>query len=149
MFQTSVGSSSGATEGWALYAERLMDELGYLDDEARMGYLDAQIMRAIRVVIDIGMHLELRIPDDSPLAPGETWTPVLGEQFFGMHSGRPAEFIRSEIVRYLGWPGQAISYKLGERVWLEGREAARRAHQERGSLGALGLDDLASELALL
>ncbi|HHU09295.1 MAG TPA: DUF885 domain-containing protein, partial [Intrasporangiaceae bacterium] len=84
------------------------------------------------------------------------------EQFFGMHSGRPAEFIRSEIVRYLGWPGQAISYKLGERVWLEGREAARRAHQDRGeefdlkdwhmkalSLGALGLDDLASELALL
>ena len=162
MFQTSVGSSSGATEGWALYAERLMDELGYLDAEARMGYLDAQIMRAIRVVIDIGMHLELRIPDDSPLAPGETWTPVLGEQFFGMHSGRPAEFIRSEIVRYLGWPGQAISYKLGERVWLEGREAARRAHQERGeefdlkdwhmkalSLGALGLDDLATELARL
>lgn len=162
LFQTSVGSSSGATEGWALYAERFMDELGYLDDEARMGYLDAQMMRAVRVVIDLGMHLELTIPDDSPLAPGQTWTPELGEEFFKMNSGRPASFIESEIVRYLGWPGQAISYKLGERVWVEGREAARRAHTERGeefdlkawhmkalSLGALGLDDLATELARL
>ena len=162
VFQTSVGSTSGATEGWALYAERLMDELGYLDDEARMGYLDAQIMRAIRVVIDVGMHLELTIPDDSPLAPGQVWTPALAEEFFAMHSGRPADFIRSEIVRYLGWPAQAISYKLGERVWLEGREAARAAHEGRGetfdlkawhmkalSLGALGLDDLATELARL
>lgn len=162
VFQTSVGSTSGATEGWALYAERLMDELGYLDDETRMGYLDAQMMRAIRVVIDVGMHLELPIPDDSPLAPGQVWTPELGEEFFAMHSGRPADFIRSEIVRYLGWPAQAISYKLGERVWLEGREAARREHAARGqafdlkewhmkalSLGALGLDDLATELARL
>ena len=79
-----------------------------------------------------------------------------------MHSGRSASFIESEIVRYLGWPAQAISYKLGERVWIEGREAARRAHAERGeefdlkewhmsalSLGALGLDDLATELARL
>jgi uncharacterized protein (DUF885 family) len=162
VFQSSVGSTSGATEGWALYAERLMDELGYLDDEARMGYLDAQIMRAIRVVIDVGMHLELTIPDDSPLAPGQVWTPELGEEFFAMHSGRPADFIRSEIVRYLGWPAQAISYKLGERVWLEGREAARREHEARGetfdlkdwhmkalSLGALGVDDLATELPRL
>jgi uncharacterized protein (DUF885 family) len=162
VFQTSVGSTSGATEGWALYAERLMDELGYLDDEARIGYLDAQMMRAIRVVIDVGMHLGLTIPDDSPLAPGEVWTPELAERFFAMHSGRPADFIASEIVRYLGWPAQAISYKLGERVWLEGREAARDAHEARGeafdlkewhmkalSLGALGLDDLARELARL
>lgn len=79
-----------------------------------------------------------------------------------MHSGRPASFIRSEVIRYLGWPGQAISYKLGERVWLEGRAAAKAAHEARGeafdlkewhmsalSLGALGLDDLATELARL
>lgn len=109
MFQSSIGSSSGATEGWALYAERLMDELGYLDAEERMGYLDAQMMRAIRVVIDIGLHLELPIPDDSPLAPGETWTPQLATEFFRAHSGRPADFIDSEIVRYLGWPGQPES----------------------------------------
>lgn len=162
IYQTSLGSSSGATEGWALYAERLMDELGYLDTEARMGYLDCQIMRAIRVVIDIGMHLQLPIPDDSPIAPGQTWTPELANQFFAAHSGRSQDFIDSEIIRYLGWPGQAISYKLGERAWLAGREAARRAHKERGeefnlkewhmaalSLGALGLDDLTRELSTL
>ncbi len=162
MFQTSIGSSSGATEGWALYAERLMDELGYLDTEGRMGYLDGQMMRAVRVVIDIGMHLGLPIPEDSPIAPGATWTPELAEQFFAAHSGRSADFIASEIVRYLGWPGQAISYKLGERAWLAGRDAARAAAQQRGevfdlkawhmralSLGALGLDDLERELARL
>ncbi|ROR72199.1 DUF885 domain-containing protein [Bogoriella caseilytica] len=162
IYQTTLGSSSGATEGWALYAERLMDELGYLDDEERMGYLDAQMMRAVRVVIDIGMHLQFEIPDDSPLAPGQQWTPQLAGDFFKAHSGRPHDFIDSEIVRYLGWPGQAISYKLGERSWLAGREAARQAHAARGeeldlkswhmaalSLGALGLDDLERELAQL
>ncbi len=162
IYQTSLGSSSGATEGWALYAERLMDELGYLDTEARMGYLDCQIMRAIRVVIDLGMHLQLTIPQDSPIAPGQTWTPELANQFFAAHSGRPQDFIDSEIIRYLGWPGQAISYKLGERAWLAGREAAQRAHEARGeefdlkawhmaalSLGALGLDDLTRELSAL
>lgn len=162
IYQSTLGSSSGATEGWALYAERLMDELGYLDTEARMGYLDCQIMRAIRVVIDIGMHLQLTIPEDSPIAPGQTWTPELANQFFAAHSGRPQDFIDSEIIRYLGWPGQAISYKLGERAWLAGREAARAAHEERGeefdlkawhmaalSLGALGLDDLTRELGRL
>ncbi|WP_300345467.1 DUF885 domain-containing protein [Nesterenkonia sp.] len=159
LFQTTIGSSSGTTEGWALYAERLMDELGYLDAEERMGYLDAQMMRAIRVVIDLGMHLQLRIPQDSPIAPGETWTPQRAEEFFAAHSGRPADFIASEIVRYLGWPGQAISYKLGERAWLNGRDAARRAHGDSFdlkqwhmkalSLGALGLDDLEETLAQL
>lgn len=162
VYQTTLGSSSGATEGWALYAERLMDELGYLDTQAKMGYLDCQIMRAIRVVIDIGMHLEMTIPDDSPLAPGQRWTPDLAQEFFALHSGRPADFIASEIVRYLGWPGQAISYKVGERAWLAGRDAAQAAAAARGqefdlkawhmaalSLGAMGLADLESELGRL
>jgi uncharacterized protein (DUF885 family) len=161
VFQTMVGSVSACSEGWALYAERLMDELGAYEGNpgARMGYLDAQLMRAIRVVIDIGMHLELAIPADSPLAPGQTWTPALGREFFGLHSGRPAAFLDSEIIRYLGAPGQAISYKLGERAWLAGRDAARAArgsafdlaswHMAGLSLGALGLDDLAEELARL
>ena len=162
IYQTTLGSSSGMTEGWALYAERLMDELGYLDDEERMGYLDAQMLRAIRVVIDVGMHLELRIPEDSPMAAGQTWTPELAERFLNDHSGSSADYVTSEITRYLGWPGQAISYKLGERAWLGGRQAAQQAHADRGepfdlkswhmealSLGALGLDDLQNELARL
>ncbi len=162
-YQTSVGSVSATTEGWALYAERLMDELGYLTAQgARLGYLDAQQMRAVRVVIDIGMHLGLRVPADSPLHAGEVWTPRVAREFFGAHSGRDGAFLDSEIVRYLGWPGQAISYKLGERAWLAGRDAAREHHERRGepfdlpawhaaalSLGSLGLDDLTDELARL
>jgi uncharacterized protein (DUF885 family) len=159
-FQTSVGSVSGNVEGWALYAERLMDELGYLTlPGARLGYLDAQQMRAIRVVVDIGMHLELEVPGDSPLHAGERWTPQVAREFFGAHSGRSGAFIDSEIVRYLGWPGQAIGYKLGERAWLAGRDAAKAAagpafdlkrwHAAALSLGSLGLDDLTDELARL
>lgn len=166
-YQTTIGGVSANLEGWALYAERLMDELGYLSDPgARLGFLDAQQMRAVRVVIDIGMHLGLRIPTDqgTPEAfhPGETWTPALAREFFGANSGRPASFLDSEIVRYLGLAGQAIGYKLGERAWLSGREAARAAHAARGetfdlkawhmaalSQGSLGLDDLADELARL
>ena len=163
-YQSTIGSVSANTEGWALYAERLMDELGYLTDSgARLGYLDAQQMRAVRVVVDIGMHLRLPIPDDADgvLADhrGEPWTPALARAFFGEHSGRDPEFLDSELVRYLGIPGQAISYKLGERAWLAGREAARQArgadfdlkawHMAALSQGALGLDDLATELARL
>ncbi|MEU2347168.1 DUF885 domain-containing protein [Modestobacter sp. NPDC049651] len=163
-YQTSIGSVGANVEGWALYAERLMDELGFLTDPgARLGYLDAQQMRAVRVVVDIGMHLELTIPDDveGSIAghAGETWTPELARAFFGDYCGRDPEFLDSELVRYLGMPGQAISYKLGERAWLAGREAARAAkgdafdlkawHMAALSQGSLGLDDLAAELAQL
>ncbi|WP_431040934.1 DUF885 domain-containing protein [Streptomyces sp. P1-3] len=159
-YQTRVGKVSANTEGWALYAERLMDELGFLTDpERRLGYLDHQMMRAIRVVIDIGMHLGLRIPADSPCHAGERWTPALARDFFGRYSGRPTSYIESEIIRYQGRPGQAIGYKLGERAWLRGREAARarhgsgfdlkRWHMAALSQGSLGLADLETELALL
>ena len=160
LYQTSVGDVAACTEGWALYAERLMDELGYLSAPGtRLGYLDAQMMRAIRVVVNIGMHLELAVPGDSPLGAGQTWTPELARAFFTAHSGRDAAFIDSEIVRYLSAPGQAISYKLGERAWLDGRRAASAAHgaafdlkawhMAALSLGSLGLDDLTDELASL
>ncbi|WP_331770158.1 DUF885 domain-containing protein (plasmid) [Embleya sp. NBC_00888] len=157
-YQATIGGVSANAEGWALYAERLMDELGFLTDaEQRLGYLDAQMMRATRVIVDIGMHLELEIPADSPFHPGERWTPELAQEFFGMHSSRPADFVESELTRYLTIPGQAIGYKLGERVWLLGRENARKAqgaafdlkawHMAALSQGSLGLDDLADELS--
>ncbi|MFM9371100.1 DUF885 domain-containing protein [Streptomyces sp. Da 82-17] len=159
-YQASVGMVSANAEGWALYAERLMDELGFLTDpERRLGYLDAQMMRAARVIVDIGMHLELEIPEHSPFHPGERWTPELAQEFFGMHSGRPADFVESELTRYLSMPGQAIGYKLGERAWLLGRENARKAHGDAFdakawhmaalSQGSLGLDDLVDELSKL
>lgn len=159
-YQASIGLVSANCEGWALYAERLMDELGYLKDaEQRLGYLDAQMMRATRVIVDIGMHLGLEIPADSPFHPGERWTPDLAQEFFGLHSGRPADFVESELTRYLSMPGQAIGYKLGERAWLLGRDNARAAHGDSFDLkawhmaalsqGSLGLDDLVDELSKL
>jgi len=159
-YQATVGMVSANAEGWALYAERLMDELGFLTDpERRLGYLDAQMMRANRVIVDIGMHLELEIPADSPFHPGERWTPELAQEFFGAHSSRPADFVESELTRYLTIPGQAIGYKLGERAWLQGRAKARERrgeafdlkawHMAALSQGSLGLDDLVDELAQL
>jgi uncharacterized protein (DUF885 family) len=163
-YQTSLGQVGANVEGWALYAERLMDELGYFSDPGeRLGYLDAQQLRSVRVVIDIGMHLGLPIPDDAEGTltehRGKPWTPELARAFLGENSGADIAFLDSELVRYLGIPGQAISYKLGERAWLEGREAARQArgaefdlkawHMAALSQGSLGLDDLAAELARL
>ncbi|MGW0711134.1 DUF885 domain-containing protein [Streptomyces sp. NPDC002643] len=159
-YQATIGGVSANAEGWALYAERLMDELGFLKDaEERLGYLDAQMMRAARVIVDIGMHLELEIPADSPFHPGEHWTPELAEEFFGTHSSRPADYVASELTRYLTIPGQAIGYKLGERAWLLGREKARERrgdafdakawHMAALSQGSLGLDDLVDELSRL
>jgi uncharacterized protein (DUF885 family) len=115
------------------------------------------------VVIDIGMHLGLPVPDDADGVLGEhrgrPWTPELARAFLGENSGADPAFLDSELVRYLGIPGQAISYKLGERAWLEGRAAAQRAkgeafdlktwHMAALSQGSLGLDDLAAELATL
>ncbi len=163
-YQTSVGSVSANVEGWALYAERFMDELGYFADPGtRLGFLDAQQLRSVRVVIDIGMHLELPIPDDAEgvLAEhrGQPWTPDLARAFLGENSGASLAFLDSELVRYLGIPGQAIGYKLGERAWLAGREKAQRArgaafdlkawHMAALSQGSLGLDDLEAELSRL
>ncbi|RKE21129.1 DUF885 domain-containing protein [Streptomyces sp. TLI_171] len=160
-YQVTLGGVSANMEGWALYAERLMDELGYLTDPGhRLGYLNAQMMRALRVIVDIGMHAELDFPADSPFAPGERMLPERAREFFGAYCGLSKEFLDSELVRYLGLPGQAIGYKLGERAWLRGRAAARAAAEANGaefdlkawhmaalSQGSLGLDDLVTELS--
>ncbi|MER6565443.1 DUF885 domain-containing protein [Streptomyces sp. NPDC001093] len=159
-YQITLGAVSADKEGWALYAERLMDELGFLTDPARrLGYLDKQMLRIIRVIVDIGMHLELAVPTDSGFHPGERWTPELATAFMAAHHGSDTARRTSEIDRYLGWPGQAIGYKLGERAWLEGREASRRRHGTGFDLrtwhmnaltqGSLGLADLADNLASL
>jgi uncharacterized protein (DUF885 family) len=153
---------SGHGEGWALYAERLMDDLGFLVQPAdRLGMLDGQTLRAARVIVDLGMHLELTIPADNPFGfhPGKTWTPQLGREFVGQHSRLEPAILDFEVKRYLGWPGQAPSYKVGERIWLEARDQARaRAgadfdlkafHRVALDLGSLGLDPLQTALARL
>ncbi|ABP52681.1 DUF885 domain-containing protein [Salinispora tropica] len=151
---------SGHGEGWALYAERLMEELGYLEDPGdRLGMLDGQALRAARVIVDIGMHLELEIPADNPFGfhPGERWTPELGWEFMRAHCRVSDEVLRFELNRYLGWPGQAPSYKVGERIWLQARADAkarrgaefdlREFHRQALDLGSLGLDPLRRALA--
>jgi len=159
-FQRTMAWNAGHGEGWALYAERLMGELGYLDDPAfELGMLRAQAMRAVRVVVDIGLHLELPIPASEDFHAGETWTPDLALDFVINRSRFPADFMHSEVDRYLGWPGQAICYKVGERVWLRARDDTRRRHggsfdlkdfhSRALDLGPMGLDQLEAELAKL
>ena len=159
-YQRLLAGTSGYVEGWALYAERLMHELGYLENpDYYMGMLDAQALRSVRVIIDIGMHLEKRIPMDSEFHPGEVWTPDLALEFMRDRVHFPADFVASEIDRYLGIPGQAISYKVGERVWLEARERSRQAqgatfdlkawHNRALELGPMGLAQMSREMSAL
>jgi uncharacterized protein (DUF885 family) len=159
-FQRLMGGTSGYVEGWALYAERLMGELGYLENpDYYLGMLRAQALRAVRVIVDIGMHLELRIPASERFHGGEMWTPELGQAFANERSAFPPEFMASEITRYLGTPGQAISYKVGERAWLEARENAKRRagaafnlktfHSKAFAMGPMGLGQLKREMANL
>ena len=141
----------GHGEGWALYAERLMAELGYLDDPGDyLGMLIGQMHRAVRVVVDLGMHLQLPIPAASPFAPGERWTYERMLAFLIEQAALPPAEAQSEVVRYLGWPGQAIAYKVGERAWLAIRAESqarqgesfslKRFHTTALNLGAMGLD---------
>ncbi|WP_026553903.1 DUF885 domain-containing protein [Arthrobacter sp. 35W] len=141
---------SGHGEGWALYAERLMDQLGYLSDPGdKMGMLDGQRMRAARVVFDIGVHLELDMP--AQWGTG-TWTPENGFEFLKTNLDTSPGQLDFEFNRYLGWPGQAPSYKIGQRLWEEIRDARAAAdgtdfdlkafHTQALNLGSVGLDTL-------
>ncbi|BBY88544.1 DUF885 domain-containing protein [Mycolicibacterium tokaiense] len=139
---------SGHGEGWALYAERLMAELGWLDDPGvRMGMLDAQRFRAARVVIDIGVHCGLTAPD------GGTWDAARAWDFLTTHSAMAEDNLRFELDRYLGWPGQAPSYAVGQRIWqrLRAQSTAaglplREFHRRALDLGGLPLQVLESAL---
>lgn len=153
-WRTNMLWVSGHGEGWALYAERLMEELGYLKDPGdRMGMLNAQRMRAARVVFDIGVHCEMPIPaewaEQLGVEPGTIWTSELGYEFLKLNLDESEGHLRFEFLRYLGWPGQAPSYKIGERLWLELRDQAvrrgddiRAFHTRALLLGSMGLDTL-------
>jgi len=149
---------SGHGEGWALYAERLMGELGFLDDPgAYLGMLDSQLLLAAQVPLDIGVHLELDVPRGTGWREGERWNAGLGWEFLRAHSSWDERQLRSELRRCLGMAGQAPSYTLGERIWLQARQdAMARAggafslkgfHAKALSLGAMGLDPLREALA--
>src|SRR5690625_1418212 len=148
---------SGHGEGWALYAERLMADLGFLDDPADyLGMLDAQRLRAARVVLDIGVHLGKPAPERWG---GGTWDAAKAWEFLKVNANMAEGFLAFELDRYLGWPAQAPSYKVGQRLWEQIRDAAaqdarargaeldlRRFHREALDLGSIGLDVLRSAL---
>ncbi|HEY3687366.1 MAG TPA: DUF885 domain-containing protein [Streptosporangiaceae bacterium] len=156
---TELGNA-GHVEGWGLYAERLMDELGYYTEPAhRFGMLAlGQRMRAARVILDIGLHLELPIPEGAGFHDGERWTRELAVEFMRDHLAVADDaFVSFEVDRYLGVPGQALAYKVGERAWFAVREEARRRqgasfdlkafHRAALDLGPMGLDAFAEEMA--
>ena len=151
-WRRSLAGTSGHAEGWALYAERLMDELGYLQNPAdRLGMLDGQRMRAARVVLDIGVHL-----GKPNLAGTGAWTADDALEFMRANVNMNDSFIRFEVNRYLGWPGQAPSYKVGQRIWEQLRDEVKKRegaafdikafHKRALDLGGVGLDTLKSSL---
>lgn len=152
-FQRNRVWVSGYGEGWALYAERLMDELGaFADPGYEMGYLSAQGLRAARIVVDIGMHCGYKDFD------GEIWNAESAFKLLHERALLDEISARSEVDRYLGWPGQAISYKVGERFWMDCRESAKQRlgdrfelkkfHSFALNLGPMGLDPFKREMAL-
>ncbi|HEY3438563.1 MAG TPA: DUF885 domain-containing protein [Actinotalea sp.] len=149
---------SGHGEGWALYAERLMADLGFMDDPGdRLGMLDGQRMRAARVVLDLGVHLGLPCPEQWG---GGTWDADKAWELLRTNVNMPEDFLRFELNRYLGWPGQAPAYKIGQRLWETVRDEAAATARARGeepdlrafharalALGSVGLDVLREALA--
>ena len=142
--------TSGHGEGWALYAERLMAELGYMDDPGnRMGWLAGQSLRAARVVIDIGVHCGFDAPDE---VGGGAWDYDKAWAYLTRYGFMDEKVLRFELNRYLGWPGQAPSYKIGERLWLRLRDEVKRRegdafdlkafHRRALDIGGVGLDTL-------
>ena len=151
-YRRQLAGTSGHAEGWALYAERLMEELGYLDDPGdRLGMLDGQRMRAARVVLDIGVHL------GKPKLDGTgQWDWDYALDFMSKNVNMNAQFVRFEVNRYFGWPGQAPSYKVGQRIWEQIRDAYKAAegdsfdikefHRKALDIGGVGLDTLRAAL---
>ncbi|QSB05037.1 DUF885 domain-containing protein [Natronoglycomyces albus] len=162
-YQRQLLFCSGHAEGWALYSERLMDELGYYKDypAGKLGMLDGQAMRAARVIVDIGLHCQFEIPEDNPFGfrPGEKWDHARVWEFMRAHCRVPDPMLDFEVNRYLGWPGQAPSYKVGERLWKQARDdykerkgadfSLTQFHSDSLNLGPMGLDPFAAALKRL
>ena len=145
---------SGHGEGWALYSERLMDAFGFLTPAERLGMLDGQRLRATRVVLDLGIHLGK--PALAPYGEG-VWSYDSCYRLLRENVAMEENQLRFELHRYLGWPGQAPSYLIGQRIWEQLRDdAARRAgsdfdlldfHDRALAVGSLPLDVLREVLA--
>ena len=119
------GGYTAYVEGWALYSERLGKEIGFYQDPYNdYGRLDDEMLRAIRLVVDTGIHGK------------EHWTRDQVLQFFRDHSSSNEASIQSETDRYIAWPAQALAYKVGQLTILRLREKARQALGDKFSLSA-------------
>ncbi|MDO4901645.1 DUF885 domain-containing protein, partial [Actinomyces sp.] len=163
-WQRHLARVPGCNEGWGLYAEGLGVENGLIADPAdRYGWLAARRWRLARVLIDLGVHARLPVPEDVAALPGASggprWDRPTVAAVLRAHTVLGEGFLQFEVDRQLGWPAQGLAYVLGERVWLAGREAARRraaaagrdfdlrGFHDRGiALGSVGLDLLEREL---
>lgn len=145
---------AGHGEGWALYAERLMFDLGYFDDPGdRLGMMATAALRAMRVVGDIGVHCKFPVPQE--LGHG-TWDSDALLLWMKLHTRLSDHTARFEHRRYLGWPGQAPCYKVGERLWLDIRAEQQKLlgsafelrsfHRDALNMGSIGLDVLRKAL---
>ena len=128
---------------------QLMAELGYHEDPGtRMGLLDAQRLRAARVVLDIGVHLGKKVPEGTGI-----WDASYAKSFLRENSAMDEANLRFELNRYLGWPGQAPSYALGQRLWQQTRDEAvaqgqsvRDFHRRALSLGSIPMSILRQQV---
>jgi uncharacterized protein (DUF885 family) len=113
------------SEGWALYAQQIADELGVYDEfpVGRLGYLQSLAFRACRLVVDTGLH-------------AKRWTREQGVEFFVRENGSNADDVRSEVDRYCTWPGQACGYKVGHNTINRLRADAQTALGERYDMRA-------------
>jgi uncharacterized protein (DUF885 family) len=109
------GFYSGYSEGWALYAEQLADEMGMYDGNplGQVGYLQSLLFRATRLVVDSGMH-------------AKRWSREKATDYLIATTGIARGRSQGEIDRYTVWPGQACSYKIGHTVWVKLRDEAKR-----------------------
>lgn len=141
--------NSGHGEGWALYAEQLMADIGFNDDPGTlMGLYDAQRLRAARVVLDIGVHLGKKTPEGSGC-----WDATYAKYFLRENTAMDEANLAFELDRYLGWPGQAPSYALGQRLWEELRDDAlaqgldlKQFHARALSYGSIPLSILREQV---
>ena len=113
------------SEGWALYAEQLADELGAYETDrvGRLGYLQSLAFRACRLVVDTGLH-------------AKRWSREEGVRFFVERNGSNPLEVASEVDRYCSWPGQACGYKVGHTEINRQRQKAQRALGSRYDLKA-------------
>jgi uncharacterized protein (DUF885 family) len=108
------------SEGWALYAQQIADELGVYDESpvGRLGYLQSLAFRACRLVVDTGLH-------------AKRWTREQGVEFFASENGSNPDDVRGEVDRYCSWPGQACGYKVGHSTINRLREGAQSSLGDR------------------